>query len=230
MASSQSAAIQSPGCIFSPTHLTRSTTSVSSTPVRSQTSRSPTQRVVEEGTNMHDRRRLRRQRLRPIACACWGTRWHKSWRWHHGIPDRDGSRSWSLQTGPPRTVPERSSRSPAWHDRKWRARTRQTAQQPKPPLGLAEITHPFHPLRGQQFAVLKLRTVSGVELLSLRPPDLGSLWVAPDCTDWAAPGMNPPAPHLALIIDADGLLTLSDLVDALSRNSFESNDSSGVDS
>jgi hypothetical protein len=101
------------------------------------------------------------------------------------------------------------------------ARTRQTAQQPKPPLGLAEITHPFHPLRGQQFAVLKLRTVSGVELLSLRHPDLGSLSVARDWTDWAAPGTNPPAPHLALIIDADGLLTLSDLVDALNRNSFE---------
>ena len=56
---------------------------------------------------------------------------------------------------------------------------------------------------------------------SLRHPDLGSLSVARDWTDWAAPGMNPPAPHLALIIDADGLLTLSDLVDALNRNSFE---------
>jgi hypothetical protein len=88
-------------------------------------------------------------------------------------------------------------------------------------LGLAEITHPFHPLRGQQFAVLKLRTVSGVELLSMRHPDLGSLSVARDWTDWAAPGTNPPAPHLALIIDADGLLTLSDLVDALNKNSFE---------
>ena len=97
-------------------------------------------------------------------------------------------------------------------------------------MGLAEITHPFHPLRGERFAVLKLRTVSGVELLSLRHPDLGSLSVARDWTDWAAPGTNPPAPHLALIIDADGLLTLSDLVDALNRNSFESKDSSGVDS
>src|SRR6516164_2506555 len=31
------------------------------------------------------------------------------------------------------------------------------------PLGSAEITHPFHPLRGQRFVVLKVRTVSGVE-------------------------------------------------------------------
>ena len=97
-------------------------------------------------------------------------------------------------------------------------------------MGLAEITHPFHPLRGQRFAVLKLRTVSGVELLSLRHPELGSLSVARDWTDWAAPGTSPPDPHLALIIDADGLLALGDLLDALNRNSFESEDSSGVDS
>jgi hypothetical protein len=96
-------------------------------------------------------------------------------------------------------------------------------------LGLAAITHPFHPLRGQQFAVLKLRTVSGIELLSLRHPELGSFAVARDWTDWAAPGTSPPAPHLALIIDADGLLGLADLLDALCRNSFESEDSSGVD-
>jgi uncharacterized protein DUF5372 len=94
---------------------------------------------------------------------------------------------------------------------------------------LAVITHPFHPLRDQQFAVLKLRTVSGIELLSLRHPELGSFAVARDWTDWAAPGTSPPAPHLALIIDADGLLALGDLLDALSRNSFESEDSSGVD-
>jgi hypothetical protein len=71
--------------------------------------------------------------------------------------------------------------------------------------------------------------VSEVELLSLRHPELGSLSVARDWTDWAAPGTSPPAPHLALIIDADGLLALDDLLDTLKRNSFESEDSSGVD-
>jgi hypothetical protein len=35
-------------------------------------------------------------------------------------------------------------------------------------LGSVEITHPFHPLRGHQFVVLKIRKVSGVETLSLR--------------------------------------------------------------
>jgi len=39
-------------------------------------------------------------------------------------------------------------------------------------LGSAEITHPFHVLRGQRFAVLKVRKVSGVETLSLRHAEI----------------------------------------------------------
>src|SRR5258706_15725863 len=49
-----------------------------------------------------------------------------------------------------------------------------TALLSRQPLGSAEVTHPFHPLRGQRFVVLKVRRVSGVETLSLRHPDLGS--------------------------------------------------------
>jgi hypothetical protein len=35
-------------------------------------------------------------------------------------------------------------------------------------LGSAEVVHPFHPLRGQRFVVLKVRRVAGVETLSLK--------------------------------------------------------------
>src|SRR5262249_1874084 len=42
------------------------------------------------------------------------------------------------------------------------------AFRPRQTLGLTEITHPFNPLRGQRFIVLKVRKVSGVEILSLR--------------------------------------------------------------
>jgi hypothetical protein len=45
-------------------------------------------------------------------------------------------------------------------------------------LGSAEVTHPFHPLRGQRFVVLKVRTVSGIETLSLRHHELGSFGMA----------------------------------------------------
>ena len=53
--------------------------------------------------------------------------------------------------------------------------TRRTALLAHQPLGSAEVTHPFHPLRGRRFVVLKVRRVSGVETLSLRHVELGSL-------------------------------------------------------
>src|SRR6516162_10288905 len=82
--------------------------------------------------------------------------------------------------------------------------------------GSAEITHPFHPLRGQRFVVLKVRTVSGVETLSLRQAELGSFAVAREWTDWAPPGAQAvPSDGKALLIDASGLLALDQLVASL---------------
>jgi hypothetical protein len=82
-------------------------------------------------------------------------------------------------------------------------------------LGSAEITHPFHPLRGQRFAVLMIRKVSGAERLSLRHAE-GSFAVRRDWTDWGSPteaaNNDPP-----LLIDASGLLALSELVLSLNR-------------
>ena len=87
-------------------------------------------------------------------------------------------------------------------------------------MGSAEITHPFHPLRGQRFVVLKIRKIAGAERLSLRHAEMGSFAVRRDWTDWAPPGSlseaannNPP-----LVIDAAGLLALSELVLSLNRN------------
>src|ERR1700752_2780025 len=69
-----------------------------------------------------------------------------------------------------------------------KARSVQTALWLSQTLGSAEITHPFHPLRGRRFAVLKLRKGSGVETLSLRHPERGSFAVPREWTDWAPPG------------------------------------------
>jgi Family of unknown function (DUF5372) len=84
-------------------------------------------------------------------------------------------------------------------------------------LGSAEITHPFHPLRGQRFAVLKLKEFAGVEILSLRHAEMGSLAVRREWTDWAAPGTSrePIAGQQALLIDVLGLLALVDLISSL---------------
>jgi hypothetical protein len=79
-------------------------------------------------------------------------------------------------------------------------------------LGLAEVVHPFHPLRGQRLVVLKRRRVSGVETLSLRHPDLGSVAMPREWTDWAPSDQQVCAHGAPLIIDAFALVALADLI------------------
>jgi Family of unknown function (DUF5372) len=81
-------------------------------------------------------------------------------------------------------------------------------------LGLAEVIHPFHPLRGQRFVVLKVRRVSSVETLSLRHADLGSFAMPRDWTDWAPIGAQA-CPGEPLVIDVFGLLALAELLPSL---------------
>jgi hypothetical protein len=97
---------------------------------------------------------------------------------------------------------------------------RRTALRPGQPLGTAEITHPFHPLRGHRFVVLKIKKMYGVEILSLRHAEMGSLAVRREWTDWAPPGTAPCEPingQQPLLIDAPGLLALADLISTLKR-------------
>lgn len=54
-------------------------------------------------------------------------------------------------------------------------------------LGWAEMCHPFHPLRGARFPVLKKRRVGGVDILILRGLERGTFSVARESTDWADP-------------------------------------------
>ena len=42
-----------------------------------------------------------------------------------------------------------------------------TAQSPNESLGWTEVRHPFHPLRGQRYPVLKTRRVAGIENLAV---------------------------------------------------------------
>ena len=54
-------------------------------------------------------------------------------------------------------------------------------------MGWAEIRHPFHPLRGQRFEVLKVRRLAGVDTLILRELERGTFSVAREWTDWVDP-------------------------------------------
>jgi Family of unknown function (DUF5372) len=90
---------------------------------------------------------------------------------------------------------------------------------PGRPLGSAEITHSFHPPRGQRFVVLKIKEAAGVEILSLRHAEMGSLAVRREWTNWAAPGTSREliSGQQPLLIDAPWLLALPDLISPLKR-------------
>jgi len=90
-----------------------------------------------------------------------------------------------------------------------------TAPEHKSHLGWAEIRHPFHPLRGQRFQVLKARRIAGIDTLLLRELDRGTFSIAREWTDWADPS---PYSSLGLPprrLDADSLFELATLLDRL---------------
>jgi len=79
-------------------------------------------------------------------------------------------------------------------------------------LGWAEVRHPFYPLKGQRFPVLKTRRVGGTETLILREPTRGSIAVRREWTDWDVAG-EPAMPPRQLAFES--LLELAKLVDDL---------------
>ena len=85
-------------------------------------------------------------------------------------------------------------------------------------MGWALITHPFHPLKGQRLAILKIRKMAGGEVLSLYDDQKGSLPIPRDWTDQTLlsphAGLIEPAP----ILDARCLLKLQDLVRAATES------------
>ena len=84
-------------------------------------------------------------------------------------------------------------------------------------MGWVEIRHPFHPLRGQRFEVLKKRRISGVETLILRELQRGSFSVAREWTDWADPLPSDSLDFPPQRLDAQSLLELVTLLEELTR-------------
>ena len=82
-------------------------------------------------------------------------------------------------------------------------------------MGWAEIRHPFHPLRGQRFEVLKKRRIAGVDTLILRECKRGSFSIAREWTDWADPPLYEPLGFQSQRLDADSLFELVALVEEL---------------
>ena len=84
-------------------------------------------------------------------------------------------------------------------------------------MGWATVTHPFHPLRGQRFEVLKTRRAAGIDSLILRHPERGSYTVVQDWTDWGLPDIAPGAHPRTAKLDAGLLVELADLLATLDK-------------
>ena len=96
----------------------------------------------------------------------------------------------------------------------WR-RSARTTHIPNEQLGWAEVRHPFHPLKGQRFPVLKTRSVRGTETLILREPTRGSIAVRREWTDWDAATASAADAIPPRLLTFESLLELAKLVDDL---------------
>ncbi len=105
-------------------------------------------------------------------------------------------------------------------------RSEQTALVHSSALGWAEISHPFHPLRGRRFEVLKRQRVAGVDTLILRELERGTLSIPREWTDWADPTPYDSVTLPPRRLSADCLFELVALLEALpaSRPSAPGND------
>jgi hypothetical protein len=99
---------------------------------------------------------------------------------------------------------------------------------PNPDLGWAEILHPFHPLKGQRFPVLKTRRVAGIDTLLLGHMERGSFSIAREWTDWGAPSVQDAGDITVCRFDLGMLLDLIVLIDHLATSSSSKSSTKGA--
>lgn len=81
------------------------------------------------------------------------------------------------------------------------------------PSEWAEITHPFHPLRGQTFPILGKKRVSGIDVVVLWTSLGESVAIPREWTDHADPTLfSPPS-----ILDGECLVALTGLLESLKQ-------------
>jgi Family of unknown function (DUF5372) len=77
------------------------------------------------------------------------------------------------------------------------------------------ITHPFHPLRGQQFKVLSSKTFNHRDILSLQGSNQGTIAIPREWTDKAEPNLYESVE--TLLLSFSHLLQLTDLITTLNQ-------------
>ena len=102
------------------------------------------------------------------------------------------------------------------NDRSPSGRLKQTTTSSQSPSGFVTITHPNHPLRGQQVEIIRVRRGIDPDLV-VRLPDGQHVAIAMSGTDYAAPG-QPASVHSVLhLLDFQGLLLTAELVEHITR-------------
>jgi len=84
-------------------------------------------------------------------------------------------------------------------------------------LGWATVTHPFHPLLGKRFLVLKVRRVGGREVLSLFEEGRGTMALPREWTDQGCPSPYSSVLEQPPILHASCLLKLRELIDLIGK-------------
>jgi hypothetical protein len=84
-------------------------------------------------------------------------------------------------------------------------------------LGLVTITHPFHPLRGQQVAVVRIRRGADPDII-IRHPDGSHAAIAMSWTDYAVPAVSEPPPTLPHLLDFEGLCQVAQLIERIRQD------------
>jgi len=84
-------------------------------------------------------------------------------------------------------------------------------------LGWATVTHPFHPLLGKRFLILKMRRVGGREVLSLFDEVNGPLALPREWTDQAPPSPYADVLGQAPVLHLPCLIKLQELVEVIGK-------------
>ena len=84
-------------------------------------------------------------------------------------------------------------------------------------MGWATVTHPFHPLLGKRFLILKMRRVGGREVLSLFDEHNGTIALPREWTDQAPPSMVSSVLAQAPILHPACLIQLRELAQLMKK-------------
>jgi hypothetical protein len=105
----------------------------------------------------------------------------------------------------------------AWRGLSSSGHPKQTALRFLQPSGWVTVTHPFHPLSGKRFQILKMGRVVGREALSLFDEEHGTVVIPRDWTDQASPSPYTSGLESPPILDPVCLLQLRALCNAIQK-------------